>query len=64
MPNTRALVLGLVFIVFLDFAGAVSFISLGQQGYENVLVRISDDVPSALCLNTIANVQVRKYAKR
>ena len=35
-----------------------SFVKLDQNGYENVLVRIADDVPSADCLQTISNLQV------
>ncbi len=35
-----------------------SFVKLDQNGYENVLIRIADDVPSADCLQTISNLQV------
>ena len=35
-----------------------SFVKLDQNGYENVLVRIADDVQSADCIQTITNLQV------
>jgi hypothetical protein len=35
-----------------------SFVKLDQNGYENVLIRIADDVSSADCLQTISNLKV------
>lgn len=35
-----------------------SVVKLDQNGYENVLVRIADDVQSADCIQTITNLQV------
>lgn len=35
-----------------------SFVKLDQNGYENVLVRIADDVQTADCIQTITNLQV------
>lgn len=35
-----------------------SFIKLGQQGYENVVVRVNDDVPSTDCVKIIDRIQV------
>lgn len=35
-----------------------SFVKLDQNGYENVLIRIADDVSSVDCLQTISNLKV------
>ncbi|XP_046463087.1 calcium-activated chloride channel regulator 1-like [Daphnia pulex] len=44
----------LVIIVIVE----TSFVKLDQNGYENVLIRIADDVSSADCLQTISNLKV------
>ncbi len=60
MPITWTLGIGLSILVILGFANGNSFVTLGQQGYDNLLVQISDDVPSVNCLEIISNLQVSK----
>ncbi|KAI9559833.1 hypothetical protein GHT06_013840 [Daphnia sinensis] len=53
----KTLGVGLVVLCLAVNVGS-SFIKLGQQGYENVIVRIGDDVPSTDCVKIIDRIQV------
>jgi hypothetical protein len=53
-------VLGVGFSILLIITAVVdaSFVKLDQNAYENILVRIADDIPSIDCIQTITNLQV------